>query len=467
MKYGAFFHAHVTLLIFMKLRKNLLKTLSLAWPIALTQLGAVLMGTIDTVMVGKLGPQPLASMAMSNTLWYFNLVLVFGVISATSPMISAAYGAEKYEKIAPLASHGLRLALILSFFTIFAFSLSIPIFQLFQQNEDLIDMGRSYLFYFSFGVPAHYAFFSLRIFAASVSDTRPALSFMILGLLTNILFNYLFIYGRFGFPAMGIAGSGVATSVVGWVMFLGMLLHVSTNEKYKRYRIIKEVFKIDFKLIKKIVGVGLPIGAANFCEVSFFMFATLLIGTMGTVDLAAHQTALNLASTTFMIASGVAQATSIQIGQARGRNKYDEILGHAANGYALVFFFMLVVTAMFLTIPGTLISIYTSDASIIEVAIPLLMIASGFQILDGFQVVGIASSKGLQDTRVPFLNTVVAFWMFGMPASFVFSHFMEMGSRGVWWGLIAGLGVAALLHAHRFYKVLYRDFAPRTTSIKS
>jgi MATE family multidrug resistance protein len=444
----------------MKLRKNLFKTLALAWPIAFTQLGAVLMGTIDTVMVGKLGPVPLASMAMSNTLWYFNLVLVFGIISATSPMISAAYGAEKYEKIAPLASHGLRLALVLSFISIFVFTLSIPIFQLFKQNAELIENGREYLFYFSFGIPAHYGFFSLRIFAASVSDTRPALSFMILGLLTNILFNYLFIYGTFGFPAMGIAGAGMATSIVGWIMFLGMLTYVSVSKEYKRYRIIKEVFKLDFKLIKKIVGIGLPIGAANFCEVSFFMFATLLIGTMGTVQLAAHQIALNLASTTFMIASGVAQATSIQIGQARGRNKYDEILGHAANGYALVFFFMIVVTVMFLTIPGHLISIYTTDASIIETAIPLLMIASGFQILDGFQVVGIGASKGLQDTRVPFINTVIAFWLFGMPASFVFSRYMGMASKGVWWGLIAGLGVAALLHAHRFYKVLYRDFAP-------
>jgi len=451
----------------MKFKKEMGKTLNLAWPIALTQLGAVLMGTIDTVMVGKLGPIPLASMAMSNTLWYFNLVLVFGIISATSPMISSLYGADKHEKIAPIASHGLRLALLLSVFTIFTFSLSIPIFQFFKQSDELIEIGKSYLFYFSFGVPAHYAFFSLRMFAASTSDTKPAMTFMILGLLANVLFNYLFIFGKFGFPEMGVAGSGLATSVVGWIMFLGMLLHMTLSDKYKRYRLIKETFKLDMKLIKKIVEIGLPIGAANFCEVSFFMFATLLIGTMGTVDLAAHQIALNLASTTFMIASGVAQATSIQIGHSHGRNKYDEILGHAANGYALVFFFMLVVTVLFLTIPESLISIYTHDTDIITTAIPLLMIASGFQILDGFQVMGIAASKGLQDTKVPFLNTVVAFWLFGMPASFVFSKYMGMASKGVWWGMIAGLGIAALLHAHRFYKIVQRDFAPAASASKA
>ena len=442
----------------MKLKKEIFKTLNLAWPIAGTQLGAVLMGTIDTIMVGKMGPHPLASMAMSNTLWYFNLVLIFGIISATSPLISAAYGAGKYEKIAPLASHGLRLAFVLSAFTIFTFSLSIPIFSFFKQDPSLLEMGKTYLFYFSFGVPAHYAFFSLRMFSASISDTRPALTMMILGLITNAFFNYLLIYGKMGFPAMGVAGSGLATSIVGWVMFLGMLLYVSVSDKYKRYRIIKEAFKIDFKLIKKIVGIGLPSGMASFCEVSFFMFATLLIGTMGTISLAAHQISLNLASTTFMIASGVAQATSIQIAQSKGRKKYDEILGHAGNGYALVFFFMLVVTVMFLTIPKSLISLYTHDESIITVAIPLLMIASGFQILDGFQVMGIAASKGLQDTKIPFLNTVLAFWMVGMPASFVFSKYMHMGAKGVWWGMIAGLGVAALLHAHRFYMILERDF---------
>jgi MATE family multidrug resistance protein len=447
----------------MNFKKEIFKTLNLAWPIAFTQLGAVLMGTVDTVMVGKLGSHALASMAMSNTLWYFNLVLVFGIISAISPMISAAYGAGKYEKIAPIASHGLRLAFVLSAFTIFTFSLSIPIFQLFKQNPDLIEMGRSYLFYFSFGVPAHYAFFSLRIFSASTSDAKPAMTFMILGLLANILLNYLFIYGKLGFPAMGVAGSGLATSVVGWIMFLGLLLHVSISDKYKKYRIIKEVFKIDFKLSRKIVEIGLPIGAANFCEVSFFMFATLLIGTMGTTDLAAHQIALNLASTTFMIASGVAQATSIQIAHSRGKNRHDEILGHAANGYALVFFFMLIVTILFITIPKTLISIYTHDFEIIKTAVPLLMIASGFQILDGFQVMGIAASKGLQDTKVPFFNTVIAFWLFGMPASFVFSHYMQMGSKGVWWGMIAGLGIAALLHAHRFYQIVQRDFSPTST----
>ena len=451
----------------MKFKREMFKTLRLAWPIAFTQLGAVLMGTIDTVMVGKIGPYALASMAMSNTLWFFNLVLVFGIISATSPMISAAYGGEKYEKIAPLASHGLRLALVLSVFTIFIFNFAPYILQFFKQDPELIAMGKSYLFYFSFGVPAHYAFFSLRIFSASTSDTKPALIFMIMGLLTNILFNYLLIYGKFGFPEMGVAGSGLATSIVGWVMFLGMLLYVSVSDNYKRYRIIKEVFKIDFKLAKKIVGVGLPIGAANFCEVSFFMFSTLLIGTMGAIHLAAHQIALNLASTTFMIASGVAQATSIQIGQARGRKKHDEILGHAANGYSLVFFFMLLVTVLFLTIPKTLISIYTHDLKIIETAVPLLMIASGFQILDGFQVMGIASSKGLQDTKIPFLNTVFAFWLIGMPASFVFSKYMHMSSRGVWWGMIAGLGIAALLHAHRFYMIVQRDFAPSAHKLNS
>ena len=207
-----------------KYKVEIFKTLKLAWPIAATQLGAVLMGTIDTIMVGKMGPTQLASMAMSNTLWYFNLVLVFGIISATSPMISSAYGAGKFEKIGPLASHGLRLAFALSAFTIFIFSLSIPIFGFFKQDSSLIEMGRTYLFYFSFGVPAHYAFFSLRMFSASISDTKPPLTFMVLGLLTNAFFNYLLIYGKFGFPEMGVAGSGLATSIVGWVMFLGMIL---------------------------------------------------------------------------------------------------------------------------------------------------------------------------------------------------------------------------------------------------
>lgn len=209
--------------------------------------------------------------------------------------------------------------------------------------------------------------------------------------------------------------------------------------------------------MRKIFSIGLPIGAASFCEVSFFMFATLLIGQIGTVDqLAAHQIALNLASTTFMIANGVAQASSIQIAQSKGKNKFEWIRIHAITGYALVLFFMLIVTLMFLAIPEVLISIYSPDTAVLIAAVPLVKIASGFQILDGFQVMGISASKGIQDTRVPFLNTVIAFWLFGMPAAFVFSQ--SMSAQGVWLGMIVGLGLAALLHAQRLFKVLRRDF---------
>lgn len=442
----------------LKFRKQLLSTLKLAWPIAGTQLGAVLMGTIDTMMVGKLGPKPLASMAMSNTLWYFNLVLVFGTISAVSPMISSAFGAKKYDKIAPLAKHGLYLALLCSVFTIFVFKLSIPIFHLLKQDPALIEMGNTYLFYFSLGVPAHYAFFSMRIFADSTSDTKPALLIMLSGLLANMFFNYLLIYGNFGFPALGVAGSGLATSIVAWFMFFAMFFHVNTSRKYEDFRIVRQSWKIDLALVKKIVAIGGPIGAANFSEVSFFMFCTLLVGTLGTIDLASHQIALNLASSTFMIANGVAQATSIQIARAHGKNKLNEIRVHAVNGYALVLIFMSAVTVMFLAIPKQLISLYNASDEIISTAVPLLRIAGGFQILDGLQVMGIASCKGIQDTRIPFLNTVFAFWIFGAPASIVFSDTLGLSTRGVWLGMIVGLGIASLLHAVRLFKVLRTRF---------
>ena len=437
-----------------KHRRPLFDTLKLAWPIAGTQLGAVLMGTIDTVMVGKLGPQSLASMAMSNTLWYFNLVMVFGIISATSPMISSAYGAGKYEKIAPLAKHGIYLALVLSVLTIFTFRMSIPIFHMFKQNPALIEIGSKYLFYFSFGVPAHYCFFSMRMFADSTSDTKPALTFMIVGLLTNAFFNYLLIYGKCGFPALGVAGSGLATSIVAWVMFAGMFFYVNVAKKYKNFRLIKQSWKIDTKIVKTILSIGAPIGAANFSEVSFFMFCTLLIGTLGTLELAAHQIALNLASTTFMVANGVAQATSIQIARSYGKNKFHEIRVHAVNGYILVFLFMIGITVLFLTIPRTLIGVYTENAAVIALAVPLLKIAGGFQILDGMQVLGIAACKGLQDTKIPFLNTVLAFWLCGAPASLVFSKILGLSIRGVWLGMIVGLGLACLLHAVRLFRVL-------------
>lgn len=442
----------------LRFRKPLLATLKLAWPIAGTQVGAVLMGTIDTIMVGKLGPTALASMAMSNTLWYFNLVLVFGIISATSPMISSAYGAKKLDKIAPLAKHGLYLALACSVFTICVFKLSIPIFHLLKQDPALIEMGATYLFYFSLGVPAHYAFFSMRIFADSTSDTKPALLMMLSGLLANAILNYLLIYGKFGFPALGVAGSGLATSIVAWFMFFGMFLRVNTSLRYEEFRIVRQSWKIDMVLIKKILSLGAPIGAANFSEVSFFMFCTLLVGTLGTIDLASHQIALNLASTTFMLANGVAQATSIQIARSYGKNKFDEIRVHVVNGYALIFIFMAAVTLMFLVVPRQLISLYNASDEIIATAVPLLRIAGGFQILDGLQVIGIASCKGLQDARIPFLNTVFAFWIFGAPASIVFSDVLGLSTRGVWLGMIVGLGIASLLHAVRLFKVLRTRF---------
>ncbi|MEZ4705150.1 MAG: MATE family efflux transporter [Bdellovibrionota bacterium] len=441
------------------LKKQLKETLTLAWPIIISQLMGVAMGTIDTIMVGRVGSRPLAAMAMANTLLYFSFVFCFGVLNALNPLISERFGAKKLEEIPSLVRQGFRLALLFAVMAIALFYFSKPVFIVMKQQIELIDLGRDYLSYVAWGMPQLFCFLVMRLFMESVSDPKPSMYASLLGIMLNIGFNYVLIYGHFGFPAMGVRGAGLATSIVHTAMFVFSLIYIQTSHKYKDLRVLNGPYSTDWVMIKKILAVGLPFGLSWTSEIVFFIFTSLLVGMLGHMELAAHHVAINFCATVFMFCAGIAMAVSVQIGQARGRGDWHLIRGHATLGYGLVVVIGLFFAMLIFSIPDAVAKIYTRDVDLVNMAKPLLLIGAFFLVTDGGQAMGMNSLKGMKDTRVPMINSIFSYWLVGVPICYVLCFHFNLRQEGVWWGMVVSLTVAAAMHAARFYWITRKRVA--------
>lgn len=416
----------------------------------ISQLTGVAMGTIDTIMVGQLGTKELAAMAMANSLLYFCFVFAFGVLNALSPLVSERFGSRDLHQIPPLVRQGMRIAILFSVFSIVLFFFSRTLFVWMHQQADLIELGHQYLQYISIGMPALFLFLTLRIFMEAVSDPKPSMYATLIGICLNIVFNQIFIYGYLGFPAMGVAGSGLATSMVYICMFLFLLVYIETSKTYESMRILVGPFATDWNRIKMIFQIGLPFGLSWTLEIAFFIYTCLMVGSLGHMQLAAHQISINFCATVFMLCAGTALAVSVQIGQDRGRGDWHLIRLHAWIGYLVVVAVGLLFMFVIFQFPEFIIGIYTKDIELTKITIPIVLIGAWFLITDGAQSIGMNILKGLKDTTTPLINSLIAFWIIGAPLCYYLCFVQEMEEAGVWWGMVVSLCLAAVFHLIRF-----------------
>lgn len=424
-------------------RRDVGSVLALALPVAGVQVGMMLMGVVDTVMVGRVSAEDLAGVALGNVYFFAVTCFGMGVLMGLDPVISQALGAGDSGAVGRGVQRGLVLSVAL---TLLASVLTLPaqpLFQAARQPEDVIPLAAGYALACVPGILPYFAFMVLRQTLQAMGRMRPIIVTIIVANLANVFFNWVLVFGNLGFPALGAVGSGWASSASRWLM--GVVLLGAGWPLLRTYlRPLRRESLAPLPLAR-MVGLGAPIGVQVLLEFGAFGAAGLLMGLMGAVAVAAHQIALNLASLTFMVPLGVAQATAVLVGRAVGRGDPGEARRMAGGGILMGAGFMATTALAFLLFPGFWGRLYTPDLEVVALVTTLLPIAGLFQVMDGLQVVSSGSLRGVGDTRVPMILNLVGFWILGMPVAGVLAFRAGLGPAGLWWGLAAGLGAVALL----------------------
>lgn len=425
------------------LRGELAAAARLAAPVALVQLGLMLMGVVDTLMLGWVSAQALAAGALGHICTVFLLMLGSGILAALDPLVAQAFGAGDRKAVGAHLQRGVVLAVGMSLpFGLVLWDVEGTL-RAFGQPEAVVVDAAAYARAIIWGLPAYYLFVAFRQPLQAMSVVRPAATAIVAGNLLNVLADWVLIFGHLGFPALGVKGSAYATSACRWGMFLWLLL--ASRRQLARYWSGFTAEAVDLRRHLRLLRIGLPIGFHQSIEVLLFSAVALLMGRMGVAALAGHQIAINLASLSFMVPLGISGAAATRVGNAIGRRDMPGARRAATACLLLGGGVMVVFAALFAAFPEALARLYTRDAATIAMAAALLPIAAMFQVFDGVQVVGTGVLRGAADTAYPAVLAFLGFWAIGLPAGWLLGFRFSQGATGLWWGLTIGLAAVALL----------------------
>ncbi len=434
---------------FFKTSVHTKRILHLAWPIVIGQLGHMIAAIADNVMVGHLGSTPLAAVAFANTINSMIMLFGIGVAMGLTPLMGSAHGKKDEKEKASLFKHGLVSNIIVGVaLTTLMLSL-IPLMPYFGQPEEVIETTIPYYIMISISILFTMLFFHFKQFGEGIYITKPTMLITIVANVLNIGFNFIFIYGMFGIPAYGVLGAGIATLISRILMVLMIFVYF----RFSHLKIYFQTFGnhyFSWKKLWHILKNSLPIGFQLIIEVSAFAFGAIMIGWLGTIPLAAHQIAINLVSITYLAASGIAAATTIRVSNLRGLNKNKQVFQAANSGIKITFVFMIIASILFLIGNRFLPSLYINEEPVIELASKLIFIGVLFQLVDGLQVVELGILRGLNDLKIPTYTTAIAYWIVGLPTSYIVGIHYGFGAEGVWIGFLAGLSASALMLFMRY-----------------
>lgn len=435
-----------------KIKQEVSSLLTIGFPVVIAQLLQMSMSFVDTVMAGRLSPQDLAAVAVGSSILMPFVVLCLGCMMAVTPIVAQNIGGRELKKIGKNARQVLWLSQILAIPSFFLLRNLDTAFVLIGVTEDIIPIASGYLSAISWGIFPAYAFGALRYFNEGLSVTRPAMFVALAGTLINIPANYVLMFGKFGFPKLGAIGTGYASSIVFTAMFLLMLWFTWSHQPYKRFDIFGRFRLPEKEYLKELLQIGVPIGISSTMEVTMFAVVSLLASTISTLAVAAHQVAINFAAMMFMIPFGLSVAISARVGNSIGKKRPAEARFRGFIGVAVSCCIMACTALIMFLFPESIVSIYTDDTAVTELAVQLLFMAAIFQLSDGLQVSGFGALRGIKDTKVPMYVNLVAYWILGIPIAYTMGFIYDFGAPGLWMGLIAGLTVAGILHNLRFYK---------------
>lgn len=403
-----------------------------------------------TVMAGQLGARELAGLAVGvagyQLFWFIGL----GLLMAVSPSVAQCHGAHDGSAVVRYVRQSWWLVLALSVLLVVGMRQLVYLLPLMGIDAQIMPVASGYIRAVSYGMPGMLGFLALRFASEGLGRTKPIMYIGLLGLAVNVVGNWVFMYGKFGLPALGAVGCGVSAAISMWLMLFAMLAHMRMHRSYRRFDFFRRIDPPQWPVLRELLVVGLPIAVAILAEGGLFVAAALMVGAMGEVQTAGHQIALNYASFMFMVPLAISSATTIHVGHTLGRGEVGRARAVGLLGIGMCASVMLVSALMIVLFNDQIAALYTRDEAVRATAASLLLMAAIFQISDGVQVGTAGALRGFKDTAVPMALCVFSFWVVGFALAYQFGVARGGGPVQVWMGLIAGLALSSLLLVLRF-----------------
>ncbi|MFG6531818.1 MULTISPECIES: MATE family efflux transporter [unclassified Sulfitobacter] len=443
-------------------RNHVRAILTLGLPLIGGHLAQMAIGVTDTVMLGWYSVEALAAVVLGSTYFFVLFIFGSGFAMAVMPLV-AAYDAEDDEIGLRRATRmGLWLSVGFAMIALPAMIWSPAVLDLLGQGPNLADRAGDYLEVAGWGIVPALLVMVLKSYLAALERTQVVLWITLLAAGVNALANYALIFGNWGAPELGVMGAAVASVTTQCVSLIGVVIYVLIA--LPQHSLFVRLWRVDGQMLLRVFTLGLPIGLTTLSEVGLFAASSLMMGWLGTIPLAAHGIAIQLASLTFMVHLGLSNVATIRAGNAYGRRDVPHMKRGAVIVTVLSLVFALLTMVGFVGWPEPLISVFMQEdeparAEILVIGTGLLVMAALFQLVDGAQVVALGLLRGVQDTKVPMVMAAVSYWIVGMPCSYLLGFVMGFGAMGIWAGLVAGLAVAGLLLNARFWGVIVKRLA--------
>lgn len=443
----------------------------LAAPVMLGMLGHTFVSLVDNIMVGQLGSAELAAVSLGNSFIFIAMSLGIGFSTAITPLVAEADSENNFINGKSSFKHGLFLCTVLSLALFLLILLAKPLMYLMKQPEEVVVLAKPYLDLVAFSLVPLIIFQGFKQFSDGMSMTKEPMYATILANVINVALNYVLIFGKFGFPEMGIVGAAIGTLVSRFIMLFFLWWLLTKKEKSKAFVTNIKFFVLENKMIKKIINLGFPSAMQMFFEVAIFTAAIWLSGLLGKNAQAANQIALNLSSMTFMVAMGLSVAAMVRVGNQKGLQDFKELRRIAQSifllGLCLAFVFALSFFLLHQHLPKIYVNLddasnFADTSEVVAIASKLLLAAAIFQLSDSLQVIVLGALRGLQDVKIPTLITFISYWVIGFPISYFLGKEDQLGSFGIWLGLLVGLTSAGILLYIRFNYLTKRLILQKT-----
>ncbi len=431
----------------------------LAAPLIVNNLSIAGMQFADAVMAGRLGAEALAAVAVGASVWFLCFTVCLGLMMAISPITAKHFGAGEMAIIGRYTRQGLWLAIVVGLTLFFMVQLFVePVLTFIGIDAGFRQMTIGYTQAIIWGAPAITGFLAFRFTTEGIGFMRPIMYTSLFALTCNVFLNYVLIYGHFGAPAFGAVGCGIASAITMWLMLFMIACIVYFHPIYAPLKIFERVAPLRMPVLKEIMKLGMPIGITITAEAGLFSAVSILVGTRGASITAAHQIALNFASTMFMIPLAFSSAITVRIGQALGAGDPAGARISGLTGISMCMLFMSGSAAFLLMFRDAVVDLYTNDPSVQAIAISLLLMAAVFQIADGAQIGAAGALRGYKDTKMPMVINMFAYWALGFPLAYMAAITFRAPPSYIWAGFVLGLSVAAIMLTIRFFKISRIEF---------
>ncbi len=429
----------------------------LGLPLIGGHLAQMAIGVTDTVMLGWYGVEALAAVTLASTYFFVLFIFGSGFAWAVMPMV-ASYQAENDEvSIRRATRMGLWLSFGFALLALPAMIYAAPILRLMGQQDTVVSDAADYLGVAGWGILPALFVMVLKSYLAALERTQVVLWITVAAAVTNVIVNYALIFGNWGAPELGVVGAAIASLSTQIVSLVGVVIYVKFA--LPQHDLFRRIWRADWDMLAQVFRLGWPISITSLSEVGLFAASAVMMGWLGTVPLAAHGIAVQLASITFMVHLGLSNAATVRAGNAHGRRDPDHLARGAVVATALSLVFSVVTVAVFVLFPDALIGIFVLEdepakVQILQIGVGILFMAGLFQLVDGLQVIALGVLRGVQDTRMPMIYAAVSYWVVGVPCSYILGFTFGLEGIGVWAGLGIGLGVASILLNLRFWRTV-------------